>query len=79
MPSSKQKSSSISQGKIIKNQGGNPEEIQILQWSGKDIKIIVIGMFKNVNDEIENCTGNYNKANGISKFDHSYLISMRTQ
>lgn len=36
-------------------------------------------MFKNVNDEIENCTGNYNKANGISKFDHSYLISMRTQ
>lgn len=57
-PASKQKSSSISQGKIIKNQGGNPEEIQILQWSGKDIKIIVISMFKNLNDEIENCTGN---------------------
>lgn len=44
-----------------KPKGGNPEVIQILQWSGKDIKIIMISMFKNLNDEIENCTGNYKK------------------
>lgn len=59
-----------------KPRGGNPEVIQILQWSGKDIKIIMISMFKNLNDEIENCTDNYKKSNAISEFEHLYLLSV---